>query len=176
MIQKIKSEVLAICGVLVLVLLDQVSKFLAVMYLAPKEGGRDIILWEGVFRLQYLENRGAAFGVLQGKRIIFFIITVLILLGIMWAFHRLPMERRFVPMEVIAVFIFAGAVGNFVDRMRLGYVIDFFYFELINFPVFNVADIYVTCATILFGVLFLFYYKEEDLNRILFSLKRKGKE
>lgn len=176
MIQKTKSEILAICGVLVLVFLDQVTKFLAVMHLSPKAGGSDIILWEGVFRLQYLENRGAAFGILQGKRIVFFIITVLILLGIIWIFHQIPMERRFVPLQVIAVFIFAGAIGNFIDRMRLGYVVDFFYFELINFPVFNVADIYVTCAAILFAVLFLFYYKEEDLNRILPSFKRRGKK
>lgn len=176
MIQKTKSEILAICSVLILVFLDQVTKFLAVVHLSPDAGGRDVILWEGVFRLQYLENRGAAFGVLQGKRIVFFMITVVILLGVIWIFHRIPMERRFIPMQIIAVFIFAGAVGNFIDRVRLGYVVDFFYFELINFPVFNVADIYVTCAAILFAVLFLFYYKEEDLNRILPSLKRKGKE
>ena len=65
----------------------------------------------------------------------------------------------------------AGAYGNFIDRLRLGYVIDFFYFNLIDFPVFNVADIYVTVSTIVFCLLLFFYYKEEDLERIVRSRK-----
>ena len=65
----------------------------------------------------------------------------------------------------------AGAYGNFIDRLRLGYVIDFFYFKLIDFPVFNVADIYVTVSTIVFCLLLFFYYKEEDLERIVRSRK-----
>lgn len=60
----------------------------------------------------------------------------------------------------------AGALGNFIDRTLQGYVIDFFYFKWINFPIFNVADIYVTTAVILLLVLVLFYYKEEELDFI----------
>lgn len=79
----------------------------------------------------------------------------------------------YLPLRVIAVLFLAGAAGNFIDRVRQGFVVDFFYFSLINFPIFNVADIYVTTATIALIVFILFYYKEADLERIF--LKRKDK-
>ena len=60
--------------------------------------------------------------------------------------------------------VFAGAIGNFLDRLRLQYVIDFLYFELIDFPVFNVADCYVTIACASFAFLVFFYYKESDFE------------
>ena len=69
------------------------------------------------------------------------------------------------------VFIVSGALGNLIDRVRLGYVVDFFYFELIDFPVFNVADIFVTVSAVLLAVLLLLYYKEEDLEQIFHSGK-----
>ena len=67
----------------------------------------------------------------------------------------------------------AGAFGNLIDRIRLDYVIDFFYFELINFPIFNVADIYVSCSVVVLLLLFIFYYKEEDMEVLLPSKKKK---
>ena len=80
------------------------------------------------------------------------------------------MTRRFLYLRVIAVLFLSGAVGNAIDRMMNGYVIDFFYFSLIDFPIFNVADIYVAVSTILLIVLMLFYYKDEDFDQIhLFS-------
>ena len=68
---------------------------------------------------------------------------------------------------------FAGAIGILIDRMCQNYVVNFFYFKLINFPIFNVADIYVTVAAIMFIVLCLFYYKEEDFE---FLFPDKGKK
>lgn len=65
-------------------------------------------------------------------------------------------------MKICGVLLCAGAAGNMIDRLRLNYVIDFFYFNLIDFPIFNVADCYVVCACIAFVLLILFYYKEED--------------
>ena len=65
----------------------------------------------------------------------------------------------------------SGALGNFIDRVRQGYVVDFFYFSLINFPIFNVADIYIVVGTILLILLIFFYYKEEDLN-VIFKKKQ----
>ena len=176
MYQKVKSYILAFISVAVLVFLDQITKLLAVCHLNPENGGADFVLLDGIFRLRYLENRGAAFGMLQGQKVILIIITMIVFLAICWVFHRIPNERRFRPVQWIAVFVMAGAIGNFIDRIRLGYVVDFFYFELINFPIFNVADIYVTCSVILLLVLFLFYYKDEDLERILsFHKKEEGK-
>ena len=68
--------------------------------------------------------------------------------------------------SAFGMMFFSGAIGNFIDRVRQGYVVDFFYFSLINFPIFNVADIYVTAAAFLLIFLCLFYYKEEDFEQI----------
>ena len=81
-------------------------------------------------------------------------------------FKKLPATRHFFWLNAVAVLFFAGAIGNFIDRVRQGYVVDFFYFSLINFPIFNVADIYVTAAAFLLIFLCLFYYKEEDFEQI----------
>ena len=70
------------------------------------------------------------------------------------------------------VFLAAGAAGNFIDRLLRGYVVDFFYFSLIDFPIFNVADIYVTVATACLVILLLFVYKEEDLSFLSFNQKK----
>ena len=169
---KIKTYIIAAISVIVLVVLDQVTKLLAVSHLSPKQGGNDVVLWDGVFRLRYLENRGAAFGSFQGQKIFLVLITILIFAVLCWIYTRIPNEKHFRILQGLAIVVMAGAIGNFIDRIRLGYVIDFFYFELINFPIFNVADIYVTCAVIVFIIVFLFYYKDEDLDCII-SFKKK---
>lgn len=150
------------------VILDQWSKYMAVLHLQGTDG---VDLIPGVFRLTYLENRGAAFGVLQGQQWFFYIITAVILVAVLLVYTRIPAGRKFVPLRVCAVFIVSGALGNLIDRVRLGYVVDFFYFELIDFPVFNVADIFVTLSAVLLAVLLLLYYKEEDLEYIFHSRK-----
>ena len=76
------------------------------------------------------------------------------------------------------IFITCGAIGNMIDRIRLNYVIDFLYFELIDFPIFNVADIYVSVATFVLVILLLFYYKDEELDEFfrVFSLKKNTEQ
>lgn len=150
------------------ILLDQTTKYLAVLHLKNQDA---YVLWDQVFQLEYLENRGAAFGMLQNQQIFFFFSVILITIFVLWFYLRVPMEKKYLPLRLCAIFIMAGAYGNFIDRLRLGYVIDFFYFKLIDFPVFNVADIYVTISTIVFCLLLFFYYKEEDLERIIRSRK-----
>lgn len=160
----ITAFIIALAGVS----LDQLSKYMAVHFLQGTDG---IDLIPGVFRLTYLENRGAAFGVLQGQQWFFYIITAVILVVVVLAYVRIPAGRKFLPLQICAVFIVSGALGNLIDRVRLGYVVDFFYFELIDFPVFNVADIFVTVSAVLLAVLLLLYYKEEDLEQIFHSGK-----
>lgn len=172
--QKIKHYMIAALSVFLLVLLDQITKILAVLHLDPGHGGKDVVILEGIFRLRYLENRGAAFGVMQGQKLILVIVTIIVFFAICWIYTRIPDEKHYRALQWLAVFVMAGAIGNFIDRIRLDYVVDFFYFELINFPIFNVADIYVTCSVILFILLFLFYYKDEDLERILPSRKKEA--
>ena len=156
----------AILLVLVGVWFDQFTKTLAVDHL---KGQAPFILFKNVFQFEYLENHGAAFGILQNKQIFFFIIVLIISAFIIWFYLHVPMTKKLLPLRICAVFIFSGAIGNFIDRLKLGYVVDFFYFKLINFPVFNVADIYVTVGTFILAFLLLFYYKEEDLDRIFHS-------
>ena len=147
---------------------DQFTKALAVNHLKNQDS---FVLIKNVFQFEYLENRGAAFGMLQNKQIFFFIIVLIISVFIIWFYIHVPMTTKYLPLRLCAVFIFSGAVGNFIDRLKLGYVVDFFYFKLINFPIFNVADIYVTVGTFILAILLLFYYKEEDLDGIFHSRK-----
>lgn len=155
----------------VLIILDQFTKNLAVTHL---KGQESIVLWEGVFELHYLENRGAAFGILQEKQALFLILTtVVVLLIIYFYLFRLPNERRFLWLNISAVLFFAGAIGNYIDRLMQGYVVDFFYFRLIDFPIFNMADIYVTVAAVLLLVFGFFYYNESDFERIFPSKKKE---
>ena len=164
-----KYNLIGILAAIVLIALDQWTKHLAVLRL---KGQSPIVLWDGVYELHYLENRGAAFGILQGQKAVFLVCTLLILILIVFFYNRLPAGKRFFMMRLVAVFLAAGAVGNLIDRMRYSYVVDFLYFKLIDFPVFNVADCYVTVGAVLLAVLILFVYKEEELGFL--SLKRQG--
>ena len=146
-------------AVLLLVLLDQWTKVLAVRYLMNTDG---ITLIPKVFRLYYLENRGSAFGLMQNQKVFLVFFTVIILAALTVFYRKIPDTGRMMPLKIAAVLIYAG--GNFIDRMYNGYVVDFFYFELIDFPVFNVADIYVTTAAIALIILVIFYYKDEDFE------------
>ena len=131
------------------------------------------VMIEGVFQLRYLENRGAAFGMMQGQKTFFLITATIAVALIAYAYFKLPWEKRYHPLRVIGLFIAGGAVGNMIDRVVLSYVVDFFYFELINFPIFNVADIYVSCATVLLAILILFYYDEDELDCLFPKKKEK---
>ena len=127
---------------------------------------------KNVLELQYAENRGAAFGIFQGRQLPITIISILIILFIVFMFEACPMIKRMIPLLVGYVVIMAGAIGNMIDRIVNGYVVDFIYFKLINFPNFNVADICVTCGCIYLVLLFIFYYKDGD-NLTVFA---KSKE
>ena len=135
----------ALIFVILLTVLDQFTKYLAVVNLKDKPA---IPIIQDVFELQYLENRGSAFGMMQNQRVFFIIITIVIVAAFIWLFTRIPNTRRMIPMNILCTLIIAGAVGNFIDRLLHGYVVDFLYFKLIDFPIFNVADIYVTTAAV----------------------------
>lgn len=150
------------------VVLDQITKYFAVEHLKDQ---KPFVIIDGVFELHYLENRGAAFGMLQGKQGFFLISVVIITAVIIWFFKKVPMEKQYVPLIICAASVMSGAYGNCIDRVKQGFVVDFFYFKLIDFPVFNVADIYVTVSVFFLVILVLFYYKEDDLERIFHSGK-----
>lgn len=160
---RISHYLLAVVTVIAAVVLDQWTKHLAVLHLKDQT---PYTLIEGVFKLQYLENRGAAFGMLQNQRVFFYICVVVIAIFVIWFYKRVPMTNRYLPLRLCSIFVLAGGIGNFIDRVKLNYVVDFFYFELIDFPIFNVADIYVTCSMFALVFFICFYYKEEELDRV----------
>ena len=157
----------------VLVFLDQLSKLWAVGRLKDNQG---IDLIPGVLKFYYLPegNTGAAFGILSGHRMLFLCIAAVVICVIMFVLVKLPATDKYRLLRVMLVLIAAGGVGNMIDRFRLSYVIDFIYFYLINFPIFNVADCYVTVATIVTALLILFKYKEDDFKELEASFKKKA--
>lgn len=168
---KAKYYILAIVFLILLVALDQWTKYLASTHLV----GNPFVLIDGVFEFRYLENRGSAFGMLQNKRMFLLAIGILVLGCAAFYFVKLPWTRKMNSLRILMVFIAAGGIGNMIDRIRFGYVVDFFYFKLIDFPIFNVADIYVTVSIILLFVFILFFFKEEELAVFsLFSKKDEG--
>ena len=84
----------------------------------------------------------------------------------------MPDEKKYRMLHLLLSLIAAGAIGNMIDRIRFDYVVDFIYFVLINFPIFNVADIYVSVSTVVLVILLLFVYQENDLSFIGFKQKR----
>ena len=102
--------------------------------------------------------------------------TGLILVLDVFLFRRFPKKRKYLPFFISLTMIAAGGIGNLIDRLRLGYVIDFFYFSLIDFPVFNVADCYVTVSVALLIILILFVYKEDDFEFLRLSKKGDNNE
>lgn len=159
--QLLKRLSFSVLSVALLVGFDQWTKLLAVNGLKSKE---PFVIFSGILELLYVENRGAAFGILKGKQWLFFAIAAFVCVALIRLILRLPNKRRYLPLGACYVFIIAGALGNLIDRMRQGFVVDFIYFMPIDFPVFNVADIYITCACAALVALIFFYYKDDETS------------
>ena len=146
---------MAILLIVFLLLLDIGTKQWALRYLAV-EG--DITVIKGFFNLAYLENRGAAFGILQNKQIFLIIITSIIILGMLYYVFILRPESKLLNWSLYL--IIAGAVGNLIDRSLFGFVVDFLEFHYKNyyFPTFNLADVFVVIGT---GLLIIYVLKGE---------------
>ena len=150
-------------AVILLTLLDQLTKLWAIKYLKDADG-IDII--KDVLRLQYLENHGAAFSLFQNKISVFIPVTIVFILVFIFLIGRTYYSEKYLPLRIVLIFIIAGALGNLIDRIAYKYVVDFIYFSLIDFPIFNVADIYVTCSCAALIILMFFVYKEDDFEDI----------
>ena len=130
------------------VIADQVVKMWIVNNFSLHDG---MELIKGIVSILYVRNTGAAWGMFEGKMIFFYLITAVAVGTLLYLMFKEKGKSKL--LLTAYSLILAGAVGNFIDRIRLGYVVDMFKFEFIDFPIFNVADI---CLTI--GVIFLFYY------------------
>ncbi len=144
-----------------LVWFDQFTKKLAVANLMGKA---PVQIVPGYLVLEYLENRGAAFGMLQNQKIFFVIIGAVFILVILAGLFLIPATKKYHILRFFLCLMTAGAAGNMIDRVSLEYVVDFIYVIVINFPIFNVADVYVTVSAAALMILFLFVYKDEELD------------
>ena len=131
---------------------DIATKLFATQYLKPVGA---LPLWEGVFHLTYVENRGAAFGLMQGGRVFFIVISLVIIVAIFYFAKKYKNSSRCLNCSLML--IVAGAIGNFLDRIFRGFVVDFFDFCLIDFPVFNMADIFLCVGAGLLIIFIIFF-------------------
>ena len=140
---------------------DQLTKWWARTALP----GAPVIVWKDVFSFRLIYNTGASFGIFQGKTLALTIFSIVGMAAIAGFYFWLPKVKKMRPMRITLAMIVAGGIGNIIDRIWMGKVTDMISFDLINFPVFNVADIGVTCGAIVMCVLWMFYYKEEDFDK-----------
>lgn len=149
----------------VLVVIDQITKVIAKQMLEGKQAFQII---KDIFCFQYLEggNTGAAFGLFHNQTWILAVISLVLSIVIIFCIVKLPKTKHFIPLNLTLIFLGAGAIGNLIDRIFRKYVIDFIYFKAIDFPIFNVADCYVTVSAVALCLLYLFYYKDEDFTQI----------
>ncbi|WP_033657966.1 signal peptidase II [Enterococcus faecalis] len=131
-----------------LVGLDQWSKYLTVQNISLGETKEFI---PGFLSLNHLRNTGAAWSLLEGKMIFFYVITVIVSVVIIYLLIK--NYKKSIWYSVGLSFVLAGAIGNFIDRVRLGYVVDMLQTDFMNFPIFNVAD-----STLVVGVICIFIY------------------
>lgn len=163
----------------VLTVFDQITKFMAVDKL---KNNKPFVIWDGVFELSYVENRGAAFGMQEGKIAMFVVITAILVPVLIFGIYKIDNlirakgdsinKRAFSLLQIDLTLLIAGAIGNLIDRLANGYVVDFLYFKLIDFPVFNIADCYVTVSTIVLMLICCIMLNDKELDYLLHSKKK----
>ncbi len=145
----------------VLLVADQLTKLWARTALADAP----VIVWKDVFSLRLIYNTGASFGIFKNHTGALTVFSIIGMIAIGVFYFVLPKVKKMRLMRTVLTLIVAGGLGNIIDRIAFGKVTDMLSFDLIDFPVFNVADIGVTCGAILMCVLWIFYYKDEDFEK-----------
>ena len=173
----LEKYIIPILAVLGIVLLDQWTKHLTLLYVKGTDG---FYIINKVLRIYFVRNEGMAWGMLQNKQVLFIILTPIVIAALVYFYYKLPFEKKYILARICLIFLVGGAIGNLIDRIFRGtlfhgYVVDMIYVELINFPVFNVADSFVTVGFALLIISMFFVYKEEDFD-LLFGKSKKGVE
>ncbi len=140
----------------VVIVLDQVTKWLAVEFLTKVE---TVPIIEDILHLTYIENSGAAFGMLKNNRWVFLVISTVAIIGLIIYLIKYPPKNKWLLFGLS--FIVGGGIGNMIDRIGLGYVVDFIDFRAINFAVFNTADSFVCIGAALVLIYVLFFEEKK---------------
>lgn len=140
---------------MLIVAVDQISKLMITSFFSL---GQEKSIIKGILSFTYVRNEGAAFGMLQGARIFFIVLTIVVIIAAVWYIIKMRPQS---PMEKTALaFIGGGAIGNFIDRALWGYVRDFIMTDFIDFPVFNIADCFVCIGAGLYIVYVLLDFSQ----------------
>ncbi|NLL93896.1 MAG: signal peptidase II [Clostridiales bacterium] len=196
---KVKFRTIA-CFILMFVLIcfDQITKYFVLENL---KGRASVPIIKDVFELTFVSNEGIAWGMFSGRINIVVLFTTIITIGLIYLFTKIGLLsvyyqgkkendltfnsasdgrvksmdqkiKRLNILQIVIVVMFSGALGNLIDRITLGYVVDFFNFKLINFPVFNVADIFITVSLAVFIIFYLVLLDDDDIDMIFKSYKK----
>ena len=186
----LKKYVLPILSVIAIIVIDQWTKLLTLKYVKDTQG---FYIINKVLRIFFVRNEGMAWGMLQNKQIIFIIITPIVIAALIYVFYKMPFEKKYIIMRICLIFLTGGAIGNLIDRVDAvdrvellngvfttgnifhGYVVDMIYAEIINFPVFNIADSFITVGFALLMISIIFIYKEKDFE-FIFGKKADASE
>jgi signal peptidase II len=161
--------------------LDQWTKYLTIQHLSD---GHEVKFIGDAVVFSYMQNRGMAWGFFQNAQFVLCLLTVLAIAVIIFLYVRTPFEKEYRPIRIAEVMLVGGALGNLIDRIFRfdpaeggtyfhGYVVDMIYVKAINFPVFNVADIFVSLAFLSFLFLLVFVYNEDEFNKCFGNFKKK---
>jgi len=180
--KKIGRVLVPLVSILIMIGLDQWTKYLTIQYLSD---GREVKVLGDALVLTYVQNRGMAWGLFQNGQMIFAILTPVAIAAIIFLYVRTPWEIEYRPIRIAEVMLVGGALGNLIDRIFRydpvdgqlfhGYVVDMIYIKAIKFPVFNVADSFVTVAFFLMIFLLIFVYNEDEFNKCFGNFPQKEK-
>jgi signal peptidase II len=138
--------------ILAIVGLDQLVKYGAVTDLSTMA---TYPLWPNVFHLTYTENRGVSFSLFNGHVPVITVVTAVMLVVLLWLLYKYgKVDRSF---RISLIYIIGGALGNLIDRVCRGFVVDMFDFRLINFAIFNVADCFIVIGVIMLMIYIFFF-------------------
>ncbi len=158
---------------IVLAVLLGIDRYTKLLTLAKLKGNAPFVIFKGVLELDFVANTGSAFGLFEDKKIFLLLTGAIFMAAVIFVVYRIPAQKKYRLLHIALTMIVAGGVGNMIDRYIYGYVVDFISFILINYPVFNFADICIVLAAICVFILFIFVYKDSDLAFLFGSKKKK---
>ena len=150
-----------ILTIIILIAIDQITKYFALTNLRPVH---QVVLIDGFFNLTYIENRGAAFGAMQGARWFFVILAAAVIIAGAIYYAKMPKAKSTLLLRISMLLIGGGTIGNVIDRLFRTYVVDFLDFIIFgyDFPVFNLADVFIVVGTVLLMIYIMFWETERN--------------
>ena len=155
---KTKKVIISLLIAFLIVVLDQLTKFHISMIMTPYSDEKKVL--SDLLVLRYIKNSGAAWGSFSSMTTVLIVVSIVLIIGLGYYYFKIINDDEKRVLRVLIAFVIGGAIGNLIDRVRFGYVIDFIYVKCINFPVFNVADIFVTVS--MFVMIFIILFSKDD--------------